>query len=297
VTNSEERVWRDYAGLSDYPHYDAYRVVAPAADSWRAYDRWGGKQISWGAPLETIGDMCRSLRELSRPMPVAHWSQGPHDGWGGGFGWNTRKRRSPTPDELRAQAMHALSTRITSLYWFNLSLKSLLAFPDTWEPISRIGREIHMLSPLYLSGDAFGFERVVDAEGKPDWDCASIVSEECAVLFANDLAYVPDPEDNTFHFGEPRDFSHAYRLPHWLRQPTDVFRVDADGVHDVQWSAEAGGVRIHHRCSRDAVFVATKLPGLRATIEDRRQAAMRVENLHQVEIAELKAALEKRRNQ
>ena len=297
VTNSEERVWRYYAGLSDSPHYDAYRVVAPAADFWRAYDRWEGKQISWGAPLETIGDLCRSLRELNRPMPVAHWSQGPHHGWGGGFGVNTRKRRSPTPDELRAQAMHALSTRITSLYWFNLSLKSLLAFPDTWEPISRIGREIHMLSPFYLSGDAFAFERLVDAEGKPDWDCASIVSEACAVLFANDLAYVPDPGDNTFHFGERRDFSHAYRLPHWLRQPTDVFRVDADGVHDVQWSAEADGVRIHHRCSRDAVFVVTKLPGLRATIEDRRQAAMRVENLHQVEIEELKAALAERKNE
>ncbi len=84
-----------------------------------------------GAPLETIGDMCRSLREISRPMPVAYWSQGPHDGWGGGFNLSGRKRRSPTPDELRAQAMHALATRITSLYWFNLSLKSLAKFPDT----------------------------------------------------------------------------------------------------------------------------------------------------------------------
>ncbi len=77
VTNSEERIWRYYAGLSDYPHYDAYRVVAPAADSWRSYDRWGEKRISWGAPLETIGDMCRSMRDISRPMPVAYWSQGP----------------------------------------------------------------------------------------------------------------------------------------------------------------------------------------------------------------------------
>ncbi len=155
VTNSEERIWRYYAGLSDYPHYDAYRVVAPAADSWRAYDRWDGQRISWGAPLETIGDMCRSLRELSRPMPVAYWSQGPHDGWGGGFSLSARKRRSPTPDELRAQAMHALSTRITSLYWFNLSAKSLAKFPETWEPMMRIGREIQMLSPYYLTGDAY----------------------------------------------------------------------------------------------------------------------------------------------
>ena len=33
VTLSEERTWRWYAGLSDFPHYDAYRVVAPAAEA------------------------------------------------------------------------------------------------------------------------------------------------------------------------------------------------------------------------------------------------------------------------
>jgi hypothetical protein len=137
----------------------------------------------------------------------------------------------------------------------------------------------------------------LDAEGKPDWDCASIVSEPCALLFANDLAYVPDPEDNTFHFGEPREFSHSYPLPHWLRQPTDVFRVDADGVHEVPWATEAGGVRIDHRCSRDAVFVVTKQPDLRATIEDRRQAALRLENLHQVDIEDLKVALGEQRSE
>ena len=27
VTHSEERVWRFYAGLSDYPHYDALRAL------------------------------------------------------------------------------------------------------------------------------------------------------------------------------------------------------------------------------------------------------------------------------
>ncbi len=48
VTHSEERIWRWYAGLSDFPHYDAYRVTAPAADSWRRYDRWNGKRIAWG---------------------------------------------------------------------------------------------------------------------------------------------------------------------------------------------------------------------------------------------------------
>lgn len=282
ITNSEERIWRYYAGLSDYPHYDAYRVVAPAADSWRAYDRWDGKRISWGAPLETIGDMCRSLREISRPMPVAYWSQGPHDGWGGGFNFSGRRRRSPTPDELRAQAMHALATRITSLYWFNLSLKSLVKFPDTWEPMMRIGREIQMLAPIYLAGDAYKFERVRNSQGKLDWDCASIVSEECALLFALDLAYEPNAEDSTFQFGEPRDFSHLYELPHWLREPTDVFRVDADGVHPVQWVVEESGVKIKHTFSRDAIFVATKSSALRATIEARRKTAIQIEEQNAV---------------
>ena len=93
VTHSEERVWRFYAGISDYPHYDAYRVTAPAADSWYKYDRWQGQRIRWGAPLETIGEMSRSLRELNRPRPTAYWSQGPHHDWSG---YGGRKRGSPT---------------------------------------------------------------------------------------------------------------------------------------------------------------------------------------------------------
>jgi hypothetical protein len=289
VTHSEERVWRHYAGLSDYPHYDAYRVVAPAADSWRAYDRWDGKRISWGAPLETIGDLCRSLREINRPMPVAYWSQGPHDGWGGGFLFNSRKRRSPTPDELRAQAIHGLSTRITSLYWFNLSLKSLLKFPDTWEPMKRIGREVRMLEPYYIAGDAFEFERTRNTKGRLDWDCSSIVCEDCAVLFANDLEYHPDDTENTFRFGEPRPFDHRYRLPHWLRNPTDVFRVDADGIHDVNWAPEGGDVRIRFPLNRDAIFITTKQAALRAAIEARRQAAMRVEEQNSADMEALQA--------
>ena len=114
ITHSEERVWRDYAGLSDFPHYDAYRVTAPSPDVWAKYDRWDGQIIRWGAPLETIGDMTRSLRDLNRPAPVAYWSQGAHYDW---EVYGGRKRTSPTPDELRAQAYHALAHRITSLYW------------------------------------------------------------------------------------------------------------------------------------------------------------------------------------
>lgn len=283
VTLSEERTWRWYAGLSDYPHFDAYRVVAPAADAWSDYDRWGGRRIRWGAPLETIGDMCRSLRDLNRPMPCAYWSQGPHDGWESGWGGGGgRSRRSPTPDELRSQAMHALSARITSLYWFNLSLKSLLKFPDTWEPIARIGREIRMLEPFLLEGDAYRFERCT-RDGAPDWDLASIVAPEAAVLFANDTAYTADEKEKVFQFGPPRAVEFEFALPHWMRAPKDVFRVDADGIHDVMWRANDRGVVISDQRSRDAIYIATRSSAVRAGLEERRRRALAVEAAHPVE--------------
>jgi hypothetical protein len=171
VTHSEERIWRYYAGLSDYPHYDAYRVCAPAADAWGRYDRWGGTSIRWGAPLETIGDLTRSLRDLNRPGPIACWSQGAHYDWGR---YGGRQRASPTPDELRLQAYHALSSRITSLYWFNLSLQSLVKFRDLIEPITLVGREMKLLEPFLLEGDAYRYERLIRADGQLDWDIASI---------------------------------------------------------------------------------------------------------------------------
>ena len=283
VTLSEERTWRWYAGLSDFPHYDAYRVVAPAADAWGEYDRWGGRRIRWGAPLETIGDLCRSLRNLNRPVPCAYWSQGPHDGWESGWGGGGgRARRSPTPDELRSQAMHALSSRITSLYWFNLSLKSLLKFPDTWDPITRIGREIRMLEPYLLEGDAYRFERRTRG-GAPDWDLASVAAPEAAVLFANDTAYTADEKENVFQFGPPRAVEFEFVLPHWLRGPKEVFRVDADGIHETKWRATDHGVSITDLRSRDAIYIATRSLEVRSGVEQRRQRALAVEAANPIE--------------
>ena len=110
-----------------------------------------------------------------------------------------------------AQALHALSTRITSLYWFNLSLKSLLKFPDTWEAMTRVGREIRMLEPLFLEGDAYRFERRL-REGMPDWDLASIAAPDAAVLFALDTAYEASKKDSLFTFGAPRPRLVSFRV-------------------------------------------------------------------------------------
>ena len=268
VTHSEERIWRDYAGLSDFPHYDAYRVTAPSADAWPKYERWSGKRIGWGAPLETIGDMCRSLRELNRPMPCAIWSQGPHEGWGR---YGGRKRTSPTPDEIRMQAYHALSTRITSIYWFNLSLKTLVKWRDTLDEVGRIGRELRMLDEFLLEGDAYGFKRMTNAKSELDWDIASVCGPRAALLFTLDLAYSPDPEERVFKFGPPRKATWRFPLPAYLQNIADVFRIDADGVYEVKWSCEDGAIEIQEEASRAVLYIATPDAKLRGYLEQKRQ--------------------------
>ncbi len=282
VTHSEERVWRDYAGLSDYPHYDAYRVTAPSPDAWHKYERWDGKRISWGAPLETIGDMCRSLRELNRPKPCAIWSQGPHEGWDR---YGGRRRTSPTPDEIRLQAYHALSTRITSLYWFNLSLKTLVQWRDTLEELGRIGRELRLLDAFLLEGDAYGFERLTREGNRPDWDIASVCGPRGALLFALDLDYTPDPEERVFKFGSPRPAQWRFPLPAYLGNMADVFRLDADGIYDAAWSRDGAAVEIQEQASRVVVYIATPDAALRGQVEQERQQLIAAETALQFDPA------------
>jgi len=274
ITHSEERIWRDYAGLSDFPHYDAYRVTAPSPDAWSKYDRWGGQTIRWGSPLETIGDMTRSLRDLNRPAPVAYWSQGAHYDWGV---YGGRKRTSPTPDELRAQAYQALAQRITSLYWFNFSLKSLLKFPDLIEPITRVDREIRLLEDFYLEGDAYHFERRT-RDGKPDWDLAVVVGPRGAVCFALDLAYFPDPKEKVFKFGSPREFKMDFPLPAFSRPAAEALRVDADGIRAVDFTNTANGIRFTASCGPVNIFVASPRAGLADELKARRQSLVEFED-------------------
>lgn len=282
VTHSEERIWRDYAGLSDYPHYDAYRVTAPSADAWRRYERWNGQRIGWGAPLETIGDMCRSLRELNRPMPCAIWSQGPHSGW---EVYGRRERTSPTPDEIRLQAYHAVSTRITSLYWFNLGLKSLVQWRDTLDELGRIGRELRMLDEFLLEGDAYEFERLSTPEGKPDWDVASVCGPRAALLFALDLDYTPDPQERIFVFGPPRAAHWRFRMPQYLSGTADVFRLDADGAKSVEWSYQGDSIVIQDQISKVGIYIATPDTDLRSYLESKRAKLMDAEAAFQFDPA------------
>jgi hypothetical protein len=273
VTHSEERIWRFYAGLSDYPHYDAYRVCAPSADSWRLYERWTDERIRWGAPLETIGEMTRSLRELNRPVSIAYWSQGANK-WGR---YGGRQRTSPTPQELRAQAYHALAARITSLYWFNLSLKSIIAFPDLIEPISIIGREIRLLENYYLEGDAYSYERLMK-DDRPDWDVSVIAGPKGAVLFALDINYKPDTTEKVFKFGPPRYATITFPLPLYLRNPAKVLRIDAGDITSIPFELTSKGIRITKEFGDVNVFVAVHNSGAQKELEKRRKELEAFEN-------------------
>jgi hypothetical protein len=296
LTHSEERTWRFYAGLSDYPHYDAYRVCAPSPDSWRLYERWGEERIRWGAPLETIGEMTRSLRELNRPAAIAYWSQAAHSGWGH---YGGRERTSPTSEELRAQAYHALAARITSLYWFNLSLKSILKFPDLIEPIRRVGREIRLLEDYYLEGDAYHYEHLVN-NGRPDWDASVVAGPRGAVLFALDVNYKPDTVKKVFVFEPPRDAVIAFPLPGYLGAPLKVLRINADGITSVPFELTAKGVRIIAGFGDVNVFVTVHGSDVQQRLDARRRQLVAFENSfdfnparNSVDLEQLRAILEK----
>jgi hypothetical protein len=186
--------------------------------------------------------------------------------------------------------MHALAARITSLYWFNLSLKSLLKFPDTWEPMQRLGREIRMLEPFYLEGDAYDFQRI-SRDGKPDWELSTLAAPTAAVLFAIDTAYTADEQENVFQFGPPRPAQFSFKLPHWLLGPKDVFRVDAEGIHEIQWQPTPDGVRINDLQQLDAIYVATSHASLRDEIEQRRQTALAVEAANPIDHEALRSLM------
>jgi hypothetical protein len=232
LTHSEERIWRHYAGLSDYPHYDAYRVSAPSADEWTMYDRWNGRRIAWGAPLETIGNMTRSLKALNRPMPIAYWSQGPHEGW---EVYGGRRLTSPTASELRVQAFHALASGISSLYWFNLSYASLRKYPSLMGPMQRIGREIRLLEDFYLTGTQWVYERTFD-KGKPGWDLSTFVSPEGLLLFALDLDYRADALTKTFVFTPDRLVDLRFKVPDWIDAGWQLWKLEEDGLKRLGWS-------------------------------------------------------------
>lgn len=102
------------------------------------------------------------------------------------------------------------------------------------------------------------------------------------MILANDTAYTADPVENIFKFGPARAVEFAFALPTWLRAPKDVFRVDADGIHETKWRSTGPGVIIADTQSRDAIYIATHSPTFRTALEQRRQSALALEAAHPI---------------
>jgi hypothetical protein len=127
------------------------------------------------------------------------------------------------------------------------------------------------LEEYWLEGDATSHERVL-RDGQSDWDLDVVAGPRGALLFALDLAYALDPEERVFKFGPPREATFRFPLPAYLSAPAELFRVDADGVTQVQHTVSGGFVEIRGRVSRAAIYGVAAKTGERARIETRRQA-------------------------
>lgn len=97
------------------------------------------------------------------------------------------------------------------------------------------------------------------------------------LLFALDLDYAPDPADKVFQFGPPRAAMWHFPLPAYLHKITDVFRLEAEGISDVQGKPQTGGIRINDRASRVAIYLVTSNKALRAELEAKRQRMVQEE--------------------
>ncbi len=141
----------------------------------------------------------------------------------------------------------------------------MVKFRDLIEPITRVDREIRLMDQLLLEGDAFQYRRL-SRDGRPDWDLASVAGARGMLLFALDLDYTPDTNEKVFRF-RTRETDVAFELPAWISSPAEVFRLDADGTHDVKHAVTAGSLKIQDPISVAGIYVAAADSGLRAQME------------------------------
>jgi hypothetical protein len=141
----------------------------------------------------------------------------------------------------------------------------LLKYRDTIAVTTRVGRIIRALEPYFLTGDAYRFDRTY-YDGHLDLDLSSIVTPKAALLFVTDMTYQPNRKEKVFEFRGAREFEAHFALPDFLKNPLDVFRVDATGVGEVSWSASRKGVFFTGTLDRAAIYVAAMDKDQRAAI-------------------------------
>ena len=146
------------------------------------------------------------------------------------------------------------------------------------EELVHIGRELRLIDEFLLEGDAYEHKRLTDTNGHLDWDISSIFGPRAGILFAMDLNYEPDLEERVFKYGPPRNAQWSFSLPTYLQKVSDVFRIDADGVYDLDWNLVDNSIEISNQASQVMVYIATEDPKLRFKLEVKRQQLLEEES-------------------
>jgi len=221
LTLTHEPGYYMYAGLVDFPHFDAYRIVAPHADKWGEYTKYGDKNTLWGAPLETAGIYVRSLHEISRPNPVAAWTQAVSGGW---FSIWRISSPNPNPTEIRIQAYQKVANGSISLYWFNISGRNVIGSRYALDEIRNINREFLIVEDLLVKSVPFSWENIF-----MDMDHNVLAGPDFAVLFTTDLSYMVSPV-NEFVISSPRTENFTFNIPEYLDNPDSLIKITKDGI-------------------------------------------------------------------
>ena len=244
LTLSHEPGFNAYAGVVDFNHFDAYRVVAPHADRWGQYDKYGEKNVKWGAPLETIGDYMRTLNRISYPNRVAAWTQAMSNGW------NSFSRVAyPNNLEMRIQAYEAVANGATSLYWFTLSGKHLKNHRFNLAEIQQINREIMVVGDMLTKTVPYSWENKF-----MDMDINVLAGPSFAALFAIDLKYNIS-KSNQFVSSGPRTETMSFKLPAYLHNCNAAVKVTHNGVTSVDVSILNGSAIITDTYFMTALYI------------------------------------------
>ena len=246
LTLSHEPGFFLYAGVVDFAHFDAYRVVAPHADRWGAYQKYGDRNVRWGSPLETIGDYMRTLNRISYPNPVAAWAQAMSDGWSSRF---RPGAGNPNNLEMRIQAYEAIANGALSLYWFNINGKNLIGNRNSLSEIQQINRELVLTGDLLLKTTPFWWKnRFMDI------DLNVLAGPDYAVLTAIDLKYAVSTENQFVSKGE-RSETMEFVLPSYLLDCDGVVKITSDGIIPVSLQIREGNAVISDKFTTTAMYV------------------------------------------
>ncbi|MFN8254458.1 MAG: hypothetical protein U0W24_02135 [Bacteroidales bacterium] len=246
LTLSHEPGFFLYAGVVDFAHFDAYRVVAPHADKWGDYKKYGNKNVKWGSPLETIGDYMRTLNRINYPNTVAAWTQAMADDW------ESRSRKNagnPNNLEMRIQAYEAIANGATSLYWFNMGGKTVINNRSSLAEIQRVNREIMVVGELLSKTAPFWWlNRFMDL------DLNVLAGPDFAALFAIDLKYKVS-DKNQFVSSGNRTETMTFKIPAYLKQCNEAVKITHEGVFSVNVKVTDGNAVISDTFETNGMYI------------------------------------------